>query len=495
MQELEYDFKKEKRKIIPLLRKFISRCKSCGLCLQNCVFHNYSVKDSKKIMKEIKEFLLSKKLDKKISKATKKYIWTCGICEHCNNMCPLEEKIPRSLWIILLRGILVFKNEAPFIIRLIRKILFRDLNHPIFKYLWPILGKLVPDWFNNKDPILVKERKSIDIARKVPKKSAEICFFGGCGHTWAAPDAVYGMMTILEEAGADFITIGSEEFCCGAVYAISGFIDLWLEHSYNVMQKYMNLKPRPKILLLHCPGCYTILKLDLTKYGLILPYSYLQIMPTPIKMMHVIEYTLQLIREGKIELKNEVSLTLTYNDNCSIGRRMAMTGRPIYNEPRELLESIPGIKLVESEYSKENAYCCGIMATKLHGMGTNLKGFIRKDKAYMIQREIYENMLNKGSDSLVTPCMGCALAFEDSARVWSSKLGRKINIYEINELVNRSLGIPVPRRQLFFNDMIGLSFPYIKGPIIKLIPRIIRTQAFRDIYKLIREIFTYIRKK
>ncbi|MHA1784766.1 MAG: (Fe-S)-binding protein [Candidatus Helarchaeota archaeon] len=496
MQEIEYDYKKEKRKVIPTLRKEVAKCTACGLCISNCVFHEYSKKDSRKIMKEIKEFLLSKNLDKKLSRKAKKYIWTCGICEHCMNHCPSSELLPRTPLILLLRAILVIKGEAPFIVRFARRFLFKDIKNPILKNLWPIVAKLfVDDWENDKDSMKIRIRKAIDKARKIPKKGAEICFSGGCGHTWAAPDVVYATISILEEAKEDFIVIGNPEYCCGMVYIVMGFLDLWLQQTYNLMQKYRELKPRPKNLLLHCPGCYTVHTFDLSKYGITLPLTYLREMQDPIKIMHVNEYNLQLIKEGKIELKHEIPLTVTYNDNCSLGRRMASSGRSVYDEPREILESIPGIKLVESDFTHENAFCCGLLSSKLLGFGTNLSGLIGKDPSYKTQKVLFKNLLDKGSSNLITPCMGCAVIFEDSARVWNKKLGKKINVFDVQELINLSIGKRIPNRQIFINNAFKLSLPYIKLPIVKVIPRIVKTQAFRDIFRFLKETISYMLKK
>ncbi|MHA1251876.1 MAG: hypothetical protein ACTSRP_17950, partial [Candidatus Helarchaeota archaeon] len=85
-----------------------------------------------------------------------------------------------------------------------------------------------------------------------------------------------------------------------------GYLNLWLEHTYNVMQNYLKLSPRPKKLLLHCPGCYTIYQFDLSQYGLILPLNYLRIMKNPIQMMHVSQYILELIKNNKINLKYKI---------------------------------------------------------------------------------------------------------------------------------------------------------------------------------------------
>ena len=58
--------------------------------------------------------------------------------------------------------------------------------------------------------------------------------------------------------------------------------------------------------------------------------------------------------KGEIEYKNPQDLVVTYHDPCHLGRHMK-----VYEEPRNLLKSIPGIKLVEMDAIRENAFCCG----------------------------------------------------------------------------------------------------------------------------------------
>ncbi|MBD3230629.1 MAG: hypothetical protein GF329_20790 [Candidatus Lokiarchaeota archaeon] len=495
MKSLDYDFKKEKKKIIPLMRKFAERCTTCGLCIEHCVFHDYTREDGKQIMKEIKNFALSNNLDGKLSKKTRKFIWSCGICEHCNNWCPLPEdkKIPRSPMIVLLRGILVIKNDAPLIIRFIRRFIFKDINNPILNTLWPLAAKLlVPDWYNN-DKIQLAERREIERARLYPKKGADICFFGGCGHTFAMPDTVYSITSILKEANDDYITIGNPAFCCGVIYIIMGFLTLWFEQTYNVMKNYLELDPRPRKIILHCPGCYTIYQFDLSKYDLILPLNYLKTMNEPMELLHITEYILELIKEKRIELKKELPMKIVYNDNCSLGRRRKGVGDPIYEQPREILNKIPGIELNELEDNRDDSYCCGLVATKTQGMGKDLH-IIHKDKAYEIQKEIYEEMIDRGLDNLVTPCMGCGIIFEDSARFWSPKLGKKINIIDFAGLVNESMGKELPQRNFSINNIFQLSMPFIKLNILKLIHRLIKTYAFKDLLKFIWKSFCYMLK-
>jgi len=487
-----YDVEEEKKKVLTALRSMLLYCTGCGECLSSCYFYHYSPKKAEKIMTEIKEFAFSKKLSKKLSRSTKRFIWTCGICERCNISCPLpkEKQFSRSGLMVMLRAMLVAKQQAPLFIKIAR-VFLRDIDNPLLKMIWPIATKvLVKDWYNTKNPLYKQIRAKIERAQKLPTKGAEICFFGGCGHTWAAPDVVYQMISILEESGDDFMTIGNPEFCCGMIYSILGFLDLWMDQTNKLLNKYLSLKPRPKKLLLHCPGCTTIHLFDVARYGIDLPLDHLRKMPNGIKMEHISQHTLQLIKERKITPQESVPMTVTYNDNCSIGGRLTLVGEGIFEEPREVLRSIPGVELIESDYVRENAFCCGIM-TKTLGFGTNQKELF-KHTAYKVNEKLFRNILEKGSDTLITPCMGCEILFEDGARELYKKLGKKIKVMDMNELVNKSLGKDLPKRHGFLNEIIKLKMPFLKPSILKILPRIVKTGAYRDIYKLIKETLIYL---
>ncbi len=471
-----YDIEKEKKKTVHALRKMMESCITCGQCLENCVFYDFSKKQARNIMGEIKEFVFSKNFSKKLSRKAKTYIWSCGICEHCLNSCslPRDQQFSRSVWISMLRAILVRKGEAPLLVKL-AGILFRDKDTPILKYLWPLVAKInVPEWYSDANPLYPKIRIAIEKGRKFPEKGAEICFFGGCGHTWAIPDVVYQMISVLEQAGVDYITIGNPEFCCGVMFILLGFLDVWLDQTYRVMQNYLKMKPRPKKLLLHCPGCTTIHMFDMAKYGITLPLDYLRKMPNGIEMEHVSEYTLSLIKEGKIKPTESVPLTVTYNDNCSIGRRVKFMGHSIYEEPREMLKSIPGLNLVESDYNRDNAFCCG-------GVASLPLTFGAKSHVGRVHYKLFKNMLDKGSDTLLTPCNGCVLTFRTGAKRLQKKLGHRIKVLDLMNIVNLSLGNEIPIRSGLAEFSLG-----------KTLRRFIKTQAYRDLYRLIKETIIYL---
>ena len=62
----------------------------------------------------------------------------------------------------------------------------------------------------------------------------------------------------------------------------------------------------------------------------------------------------ELVKEGALEPKGEVAMNVTYHDPCHLGRYCE-----VYDAPREVLEAIPGLELVEMQRSRDNAWCCG----------------------------------------------------------------------------------------------------------------------------------------
>ena len=51
----------------------------------------------------------------------------------------------------------------------------------------------------------------------------------------------------------------------------------------------------------------------------------------------------------------ELNKKVAYHDPCALGRKNG-----VYDEPREVLKSIPGLELVEiPNFNRENSICCG----------------------------------------------------------------------------------------------------------------------------------------
>ncbi len=110
---------------------------------------------------------------------------------------------------------------------------------------------------------------------------------------------------------------------------------------------------------------------------------------------------------------------VTYHDSCCLGRYAG-----IYDEPRQILESIPGLELVEMRDTRENALCCGGCAGRL---------WQETKKGERLSELRIKQALEVGAQILAVACPYCMLNFEDS--LLTSYESDAIEIKDIIELV------------------------------------------------------------
>jgi Fe-S oxidoreductase len=114
---------------------------------------------------------------------------------------------------------------------------------------------------------------------------------------------------------------------------------------------------------------------------------------------------------------------VAYHDACYLGRHNG-----IYDEPRQVLESIPGLELVEMYNHHDNSLCCG-------GGGGGVWHETKKGERFSDMR--VEQALEAGANVLAAACPYCLVMFEDS--VLSSDEIEVIQIMDIAELVQEVL--------------------------------------------------------
>ena len=148
-----------------------------------------------------------------------------------------------------------------------------------------------------------------------------------------------------------------------------------------------------------------------------------------LEVLHTSEYFTRLIEEGKIIPRRAVNLTVTYHDPCHLGRlgepyihwkgkqrekHMRVYDPPrtfrrgtygIFEPPRKILQSIPGIKLVEMDRTQEYAWCCGA------GGGVKESN---PEFAQWTAAERIREAESTGAEVLVTACSRCLDSFQDA---------------------------------------------------------------------------------
>jgi Fe-S oxidoreductase len=133
----------------------------------------------------------------------------------------------------------------------------------------------------------------------------------------------------------------------------------------------------------------------------------------------------ELIADGRIKFEKHANLTVTYHDPCYLGRH-----NRIFEEPREVIRSIPGIKLIEMRNHGPDSLCCG------GGGGRMWQGPELRGDARMSEIRIRE-ALETGAEILITACPLCLIMLEDGLKTLG--LDGRLKVMDLNELALSSL--------------------------------------------------------
>jgi len=259
-------------------------------------------------------------------------------------------------------------------------------------------------WHPNEDSLLRHERKN-----------AKTAFFMGCVSSFnAVPiQATISSTLILDKLGQDFTFLGDEEECCGAPLIMTGDFETAREFANHNIQKFRELGVEK--IITNCPGCYRIWNQE---------YKELLGIEHPFVILYGYEYLANLMDEGKFDnLLSPLRATVTFHDGCDAGRN---TG--FFEEPRKILENIPGIEFVELPHNKENCYCCG--------SGGVLRAHDEEFASRISQLKV-QDIENTRADWVISGCPSCVDFLQYQLLKWESTKKSK----DLAVLLGESLGL------------------------------------------------------
>jgi Fe-S oxidoreductase len=210
---------------------------------------------------------------------------------------------------------------------------------------------------------------------------------------------------ILNKAGIDFGVLGSKERCCGESVRKTGAETVFQSLAESNIQNFSG--SGVKKVVVSSPHCYHTFKNEYPELG------------AQFEVVHFTQLLAQLIDDGKLTFSNEVKKKVIYHDPCYLGRH-----NEIYEEPRRVLQAIPGIELVEFPDIKQNALCCG-------GGGGRI--WMETPKGERFSDIKVEQAIELGAEVLAVACPYCMLMFDDS--LLSMEKEGELEIKDISELV------------------------------------------------------------
>lgn len=246
----------------------------------------------------------------------------------------------------------------------------------------------------------------LSIRRLSDDPGAEYLFFVGCTPSYdpRIQKISRTLVRALDKAGVEFGILGREESCCGSEVrrlGEAGLFEMLVEENLELWNGYGVGK-----VVTVSPHCYNTLKKDYPNGAF--------------ELMHYTELMVGLLQDDRLQFQGEVGKTVTYHDPCYLGKH-----NQIFDAPRTILKSIPGLNLIEMDRSRERSLCCEGGGGRMWLEGTNIEERLAHQRV--------QEAIDVGAEILATACPFCVLTLEDAVKIRG--LEEQIQVMDILELV------------------------------------------------------------
>jgi Fe-S oxidoreductase len=371
-------------------------CIQCGKCTGGCPV-------ARKTTLNIRRLIYHMMVEPEIATDKHPELWDCTCCFTCVERC-LKDVEPAEL-IIALRGQLVESGQVPDTVGTALMAIFRQGNP---------LGIAREDragWLGDG----ALERHTVQISAGHTDQF-ETLYFVGCipSYDQRVQKVARALAQALSAAEVDFGILGTEENCCGSEVrrlGEAGLFEMLVEENGETIRS-----TGTKRIVTTSPHCFNTFK---NEYGL-----------DGIQVVHYTQLIASLIEQGKLTLGRveawdaDVEKVITYHDPCFLGKQ-----NHVFDEPRAILQAIPGIKLVEMDRNRERSLCCEGGGGRMWNEGTNL------EERLAFQR--VQEAADTGAEILAVACPFCLLTLEDAVKVQG--LDDRLRVMDIMELVELAL--------------------------------------------------------
>ena len=318
-------------------------------------------------------------------------IWSCTTCGACEQECPVGiEYIDK---IVDLRRGMVDEGLVP-----------QSLQKPLSALEkrgnpWGKMEKKRADWTKALDD-------GIEVKELNGKAEAEVLYFVDSITSFDDRMQSIGQATarLLHSAGVDFGILGKGEKDSGHEVRRFGeemlFQDL-REHNTELIKSSGVSK-----IVTADPHAFNALKND---------YEGLP----PVE--HISQFLMKQVRRGALQFKagENGNKVYTYHDPCYLGRHNS-----VYEDPRALIDAIPGLQRVDMLRSRDRSFCCG-------GGGLMLFYEPEEDQRMGVLR--VKMAEEAGANVIVTACPFCLVNIEDAIKV--AGLEGKMEAIDLSELM------------------------------------------------------------
>jgi len=236
-------------------------------------------------------------------------------------------------------------------------------------------------------------------------KNHEILFYVGCTASYdrRAQKVARALVQLLREAEIPFGTLGEDEPCCGETVLSLGHKPYFEELSQNATLIFQDRGVGKLVAI--SPHCYD---------AFLNHYPHVNEVFEP---YHYTQYLMKVIEEDRLQLPRSLDCKVTFHDPCYLGRK-----NQAYDPPRQVLETIPGVTLVEMEHTGLDALCCG---------GGGGRMWMETPVGERFSDLRVQEAAATGASIIATACPFCIACLEDSIKALSIEGLEVLDVAEI----------------------------------------------------------------
>ncbi len=422
----------EQRPGLEIDKRLLKQCVHCGLCLDACP--TYRLLGVEMDSPRGRIYQVRMVYENKISADDphfREHIYACLDCRACETACPSgvqygkiieaaraatppPSKAERTIGRAVLNTLFT-SNAALDAVGLAMRAYQKSGLQTLIRRSG--LLKVLPGGLDSLEAMMPPLQGGIAKVRIPPvvpaigEQRARVAFLSGCVMSQFMGETNAATVRVLAANGCEVVTPPDQK-CCGALHAHTG--DRASAQTLARQNIEAFERTSPDAIIVNAAGCGSAMK----EYGHLLeddPAWAERAAGFSRKVKDVSEFLAQL--GLRTETLGAVRERVTYQDACHL-----VHGQGVRNQPRELLQAIPGLELVEM---KESDTCCG---------SAGIYNLTHPQYASQILEWKMDNIQATGVNALVVSNPGCTFQILSGAR----KRGMPLRVFHLVDLLDRA---------------------------------------------------------
>jgi Fe-S oxidoreductase len=326
-------------------------------------------------------------------------LWSCTTCGSCVEQCPVDIEHIDAIVDMRRYEVLMesrFPAEAGLMLRNIE-----NQGDP-----WGLGQAKRTEWTDVLD-------FEIPVVTDTVPDDVEYLYWVGCAGALdeRARKGVQATARMLHRAGVTFAILGPKESCTGDPARRLGNEYLYQEQGRANVATLNEVGARKVIA--SCPHCFNAIKNEYPALG------------GDFEVIHHAQLLDHLVSSGRLVPGGGYRGTVTYHDPCYLGRH-----NRVFDEPRTVIDAIPGATQVEMKRCRERGFCCGAGGARM---------WLEESIGTRVNMDRTAEAIGTGADVVSTACPYCMIMLDDAVRANAKE--DEVRVLDLSQLVEESLQV------------------------------------------------------